>query len=205
MDIEIGAIGLTRDVISSEEESIGNFEERRSRQSKLNIYDYVDSSQSSLFSEFNTRVTNRNTEPYMRINSTPRVINEIDVKEIHVSDTGYNTNKSSGPSQVRFRDFEINSNTDIRRVPISSKTGLGISQDVNDRETIKDCRNHSNRYAISDSEDETEQSNYRTQRQTKTLKPSRIESDINATRNTDFQRSRQAQEINRALIDSRNT
>lgn len=167
MDIEIGATGLTRSVISSEEESIGNFEERRSRQSKLNRYDYVDSPESSLFSEFNTRVTNRNIQPYTRINSTPRVIDETDVKEIHVNDTGYNTRKSSGPSQVRFRDFEINSNTDLRRVPISSKTGLGTSQDVNDRETIKERRNHRNRYGICDSEDETEQSNNRTQRQSK--------------------------------------
>jgi hypothetical protein len=85
----------------------------------------------------------------MIINSTPRVINETDVKEIHVNDTLYNTSKSSGPSQVRFRDFEINSNTDLRRAPVSSKTGLGILQDVNDRETIKYCRNHRNRYAIS--------------------------------------------------------
>jgi hypothetical protein len=85
----------------------------------------------------------------MIINSTPSVINETDVKEIHVNDTGCNTSKSSGPSQVRFRDFEINSNTDLRRVPVSSKTGLGILQDVNDRETIKYCRNHRNRYTIS--------------------------------------------------------
>lgn len=38
MDVEICATGLTRSVISSEEESIGNFAERRSRQGELNIY-----------------------------------------------------------------------------------------------------------------------------------------------------------------------
>lgn len=137
MDVEICATGLTRSVISSEEESIGNFAERRSRQGELNIYDYVDSPESSLFSEFNTRVTNRNIQPYTRINSTPRVVNETDVKEIHVNDNGYNTSKSNGPPHVRFRYFEIDSSTDCRRVPISSKTGLGTSQDVNDHETIK--------------------------------------------------------------------
>lgn len=42
MDVEICATGLTRSVISSEEESIGNFAERRSRQGELNIYDYAD-------------------------------------------------------------------------------------------------------------------------------------------------------------------
>jgi hypothetical protein len=46
----------------------------------------------------------------MIINSTPSVINETDVKEIHVNDTGCNTSKSSGPSQVRFLAFISDSN-----------------------------------------------------------------------------------------------